>query len=298
MWASRRSRFCSDSCSWRSSWSRRSSSSPARVWSTSLRWDPIVPLNSWIPLLSESLGSNFSEDLLFLSFKENPDCFVFHFATWLSFMARTKFVYGSLRSWVCEKWLRWQQTFFMRVTSLSSVRWFFSLLNEQWWRERFSDGLIVEIRVTQVRGLRIYVAGFILEDHRRSLWAVEVVKELGLITCGRSAFCQGARLLGWRRRRGYLPWRCWHWRWNAGQSTGRVWKGRGKRRRETGEGKTRRERQRTLKHTSWMTWRWNEARIQTRWVARLEPCTEYAQYDYVQSAWEKWRVRCICLQTS
>ena len=30
---------------------------------------------------------------------------------------------------------------------------------------------------------------------------MEVVKELGLITCGRSVFCQGARLLGWRRRR-------------------------------------------------------------------------------------------------
>ena len=30
---------------------------------------------------------------------------------------------------------------------------------------------------------------------------MEVVKELGLITCGRSVFCQGARLFGWRRRR-------------------------------------------------------------------------------------------------
>ena len=33
-----------------------------------------------------------------------------------------------------------------------------------------------------------------------------------------------------------------------------------KRRRETGEGQTRRDRQRTFKHTSWMAWRWNEAR--------------------------------------
>ena len=34
------------------------------------------------------------------------------------------------------------------------------------------------------------------------------------------------------------------------------------------------------------------------WVARLEPYNEYAQYDCMQSAWEKWRVRCICLLKS
>ena len=74
------------------------------------------------------LESNFSENLLFLSSKENPDSFVFHFATWFSFLVRTKFAYGSPRTSVCEKGLSWQQTFFMRVISLSPVRWFFSLL--------------------------------------------------------------------------------------------------------------------------------------------------------------------------
>ena len=53
IWASRRFRFCSDNCSWRS-WSRRSCSSLAIVWSISLRWDSIIPINSWILLLSES----------------------------------------------------------------------------------------------------------------------------------------------------------------------------------------------------------------------------------------------------
>ena len=43
IWASRRSRFCSDDCSWRSWWSLRSCSSPARAWSISLRWDSIIP---------------------------------------------------------------------------------------------------------------------------------------------------------------------------------------------------------------------------------------------------------------
>ena len=132
IWASRRSRFCSDSCSCIRSWPRWSCSSAARVWSISFRWGSTIPFNSWILLLFLNIGSKISENLL-LSFKEHPDCFVFHFATWF-LSARTKFVHGSLRSCVCEKRLSWQQTFFIRVMSLSSVRWFSSLLNEQWWR--------------------------------------------------------------------------------------------------------------------------------------------------------------------
>ena len=31
--------------------------------------------------------------------------------------------------------------------------------------------------------------------------------------------------------------------------------------------------QRTIKHTPWMTRRWNETHTQTHWVARLEPCS-------------------------
>ena len=54
IWASRRSRFCSNTCSWRSSWSRRSCSSLATIWSISLRWDSIIPFNFWVLLLSES----------------------------------------------------------------------------------------------------------------------------------------------------------------------------------------------------------------------------------------------------
>ena len=52
--------FCSDSCSWRSSWSRRRCSSLAIVWSISLRWDTIIPFNSWILLLSESAWTSCS----------------------------------------------------------------------------------------------------------------------------------------------------------------------------------------------------------------------------------------------
>ena len=115
--------------------------------------------------------------------------------------------------------------------------------------------------------------------------------------CERVVYHHGAILLIVRRRSGYFPRRCWHWRWSTGQSTGRVRKRRGKRRRETREGHTRRRNQQTIKHTSWMTWRWNEARTQTRWMARLEPCSVICMKLNVQTAWEKWRVKCICLHT-
>ena len=55
------------------------------------------PIRIGLKFVLLNLGSNFSEDLL-SSFKENPDCFVFHFATWFFFARtwRTKFMHGSL----------------------------------------------------------------------------------------------------------------------------------------------------------------------------------------------------------
>ena len=77
---------------------------------------------------------------------------------------------------------------------------------------------------------------------------VEVVKDVGLITCGRMENRQGAILLIGRRRSGCFPWRCCHGR-SAGQGTGGIGKRRGKQRRETGEGQTRRDGQRTDNQT-------------------------------------------------
>ena len=81
--------------------------------------------------------------------------------------------------------LTWQQTFFQRVISLSTVRWFFSLLSEQWWRKRSADGLVTDLRVMQVRGPR--VAGLLLEENLSGLLVVGLVREVGLITCERGA---------------------------------------------------------------------------------------------------------------
>ena len=52
-------------------------------------------------------------------------------------------------------------------------------------------------------------------------------------------------LLIGRRRSGCFPWRCWHGRRSAGQTTSRIRKRRSKQQRETREGQTRRDGQRT-----------------------------------------------------
>ena len=74
-----------------------------------------------------------------------------------------------------------------RIVSRSSINLFLEIVSnvEPWqsFNSSFADGLIVEFRVAQVRGLRPLVDGFILEDHCRSLWVVEDVKNIGLITC-------------------------------------------------------------------------------------------------------------------
>ena len=44
---SRRARFYSDSSSWSCNWSRLDCSLPAIEWSISIRWESIIPVNSW-----------------------------------------------------------------------------------------------------------------------------------------------------------------------------------------------------------------------------------------------------------
>ena len=232
IWASRRSRFCSDNCSWRSNWSRWDCSSLVIAWSISQRRDSTNPFNSWILLLSESAWTSclwisvptsaricsvcLSRRILILSFSTSRLDFRF----WHELSS-----YTGLPVLVCaKKGLSLQQTLFTRVISLSQVRWFFSLLHEQWWRERFSDSLIVEFRIARVRILRVYVAGFILEDRCRSLRVVEVVEVVGLITCERVVYRHGAILLIVRECSGFMPRRFRpHGSWWAGQRTGRQW---------------------------------------------------------------------------
>ena len=83
-------------------------------------------------------------------------------------------MYGSPRSYMTDRQrLTWQQTFFKQIISLSTVRWFFSLLSEQWWRENSADGVVIDLRVMQVRGPRVAGGKFqwsLSSGNRRRSW--------------------------------------------------------------------------------------------------------------------------------
>ena len=96
--------------------------------------------------------------------------------------------------------LTWRQTFFKRVVSLSMAGCFFSLLSEQWWRERSADGIVIEVQIMRVQGP--VVAGGLLDEYISSLWDVEVV---GLITCERIVLGQGAKVLIRKSAQGSCP---------------------------------------------------------------------------------------------
>ena len=80
--------------------------------------------------------------------------------------------------------------------------------------------------------------------------------DVSIYSCagGRSEFCQRARPLDWRRRSGYLPWRCPHGRRGSGESTGSSGKRRGKQRETHGkeQGEKQRSKEQTLYRSPWM----------------------------------------------
>ena len=59
----------------------------------------------------------------------------------------------------------------------------------------FPNKLIVEFCIARIRRFNAYVDGFVLEDHCRNLWVIEVVEELGLIPCEKIENPHGAILL-------------------------------------------------------------------------------------------------------
>ena len=119
-----------------------------------------------LELVFLNLCSTISENLLFWSFQKNPDMLIFWVATWIfsdGWTQRTKFMYGSLRSYMTDgRRLTWQQTFLQESDKLVYGS-LFSLLSEQWWRERSADGVVTDLRVMQVRGYR--VAGWLLDEN-------------------------------------------------------------------------------------------------------------------------------------
>ena len=167
--------------------------------------------------------------------------------------------------------LTWRQTFFKRVISLSTARWFFSLLKEPWWRERSADGVVTDLCVMQVRGHR--VAGLPLEEDFSSLWVVEIVKDVGLITSERRVIGQRARLLIWRSASGILP------RWSP--------HGRGRYKSRFRQKKKRQEkhtegRERTNDQVAHM----DDNADETKRAPTLEPCKLMFIHQRVYTAWK------------
>ena len=164
-------------------------------------------------------------------------------------------MYGSPRSYMTDRQgLTWQQTFFKRVISLSQVRWFCSLLNEQWWRERPADGVVTELRVMQVRGP--CVAGLLLVENFSGLWVVVVVEEVGLTTCGRLIIGQRARLLIGRSAQGILLRWSPHGRGKGRSQSSGGWSGRWER--HTEENKVKKK-ERTDNHSGSWHMGWDDA---------------------------------------
>ena len=208
-WASRRSQFCFKSCSWRSCCSRRSH---FRLLD---EHDNFLPLETrsfhFIQLLNTSsviIGLKFvfsnlcltvSEILLSLSFQKNPDLLTFlavarNFSnTWNLWGKR--FHNGSTRSIMTDgRRQTGRQTFFLRVIGSSTTRIIFSLLVEQWWRERLADGDVIVLDV--IRG-PILDRGFL--DVVFS--SIQNVVVFWLITCERVVPGKGAKVLvSWSTR--------------------------------------------------------------------------------------------------
>ena len=112
-----------------------------------------------------------SENMLFLSFQKIPD-FSDVWNLWVK-----RFHNGSPRSMTDRQRLTGRQTFVLRVIGSSTARIIFSLLGEQWWRERSADGVVTDLRVMQVRGPG--TAGGLLDVNFSGLWEVVVDEKLG-----------------------------------------------------------------------------------------------------------------------
>ena len=179
--------------------------------------------------------------------------------------------------------LTWQQAFVTRVINLSTARWIFSLLGEQWWRERSADGVVINLQVMQAWGPA--VAGGLLDEDFSGLWDLVVVDEVGLIICEKIVLGQSAWLLIRVSAHGTSHRTNPHgrWRWRTGE-----WKGRWERRwRVQSRGSKSIRSKSTTKRM--MTWR--DAR-KTPWAnvtCDIEMCAVKHE--------KMWRVRVFCSHT-
>ena len=162
-------------------WSRLDCSHPVKEWSISIRWESIVPVNSWILLLSDSAWSLcfWISDLTparicsFCLSRRRLICSLS--GSRLDFRFWDKFELGSYtgfpvhvrvkKDWAGNKLSSWEWWVFLRFAGSSRS-----------WLNNSEDSAF----------LTSSSSGFILEDRSMSLWVVGVVDQVGLIKCRRS----------------------------------------------------------------------------------------------------------------
>ena len=74
------------------------------------------------------------------------------------------------------------------MVSLSTDRWFFSLLSEHWRGEHSATGVDTDLPIKQVRGL--CVAGGLLDEDFNCLWDLVIVEKILLMTFDRDVIGQ------------------------------------------------------------------------------------------------------------
>ena len=162
--------------------------------------DSIISFNYWITssviigleLVFSNLYLTVTENLHLLSFQKILICSFSElrreFSLTFEICASNCSTTGLPGSMTGRQRLTGRQTFFMRVISSSTASWFFSLLGEQWWRERNEDGDVIVLEVIQGP---VVAWGFL--DVRFSGLRDVVVD--GLITCDRVVLGKGAKVL-------------------------------------------------------------------------------------------------------
>ena len=122
-------------------------------------------------------------------------------------------------------------------------RWFHSSRVELPFVNMSASWFLVSMYLIWTLGSKLILSN---KQSRATLRVLETCLIVGLLPFMIILICERrAILLIVRRSSGSFPRRCWHWKRSAGQSASKVWKRWSKRRRETREGQTRRDRQRT-----------------------------------------------------
>ena len=126
-----------------------------------------------------------------------------------------------------------------------------------------------------------------LEENLSGLWVVEIVEEVGLITCERRVIGQRARLLIGRSAQGILLRQHPHGRGKGRSQSSGGWSGRWERQMKSAKWGSKRDQTLTQAHDTWMGWR----------AQTLEPKSCETSLWVRTNTRKRWRVRCTVYTT-